>query len=183
MASLVRKKGPILTPGKKKPTPIKPSPKGGKNPKLPYRSKDDGFAPRGKPKPKNPKPIGRLPGSKIDPRLPRPPRRDPGYGPKKPAPGYKPGMPKKPTPVKPKPKGGNIRDLLYRLKPGEKLQRGSGTSLNNNKMYKTGEVNPSKLNNEKIRKDIFPMKQKLNDMMSRKPGRITKPVMPRRGGR
>ena len=28
-----------------------------------------------------------------------------------------------------------------------------------------------------------PIKPKLNDMMSRKPGRITKPVMPRRGGR
>jgi hypothetical protein len=173
-----------------KPGPVKPKPSKGKNPKLPYRPADPGFfdkrkkAPIGPGKPVGPTPKKRKPGEGE--------RRDPGFGFKKPGPGYKPGMPKKPTPVKPKPKGGSIRDLLYRVKPGEKLQKGTGnsakqyktmTSLNNNKMYKTGEVNPSKLNDQKIRaKDIFPMKPKLNDMMSRKPGRITKPVMPRKPG-
>ena len=93
------KKGPILTFGgrnKRQPMPIKPGPKGGKNPKLPYRNKDEGFAPKGRPAPRK--------------------RTDPGFGPKK-----RLDPKKRPLPVKPK---GNIRDLLYRAKPGEvKKQR------------------------------------------------------------
>lgn len=102
------KKGPIITGrklpgkpgegrGKKRPMPIKPGPKGGKNPKLPYRSADPGFGP----KKRNPG-KGNPP---VDKTLPR--RYDPGFGPKK-----------RPEPVKPKPAGGSIRDLLYRAKPG-----------------------------------------------------------------
>jgi hypothetical protein len=82
------KKGPIITGrklpggrgegrGRKQPLPIKPGPKDGKNPKLPYRRPD------GKPIPK---------------------KGNPGKGPKK-------------NPAKQA--GGNIRDLLYRAKPGE----------------------------------------------------------------
>ena len=167
-------KGPFLTPkkpmpgrpgegrGRKQPMPIKPAPKGGKNPKLPYRSKDEGFAPKGRP----------APGGR---------RTDPGFG------------PKRPQPVKPKPKGG-IRDLLYRAKPGEQMKKAPKSTMAKGfdkakyeQMIQSGAISImrpfNKLNNEKIRKDTSPMPKKLNDMMSRKPGRITKPVMPRRGGR
>jgi hypothetical protein len=46
--------------------------------------------------------------------------------------------------MKPKPKGGSIRDLLYRAKPGEKLQKGfAGRSLNKEQMRK--DTSPRKL--------------------------------------
>ena len=158
-----RGRGPV------KPGPVKPKPSKGKNPKLPYRSKDEGFAPKGRPAPgpKRPRPTG-------------PDKRDSGFGPKK-----------RPQPVKPAPRGGGIRDLLFRkqkqldVSPQAREARGEVSimrrpKLNDQKMQKGSGTS---LNNEKMRKDTFPMKQKLNDMMSRKPGRITKPVMPRRGGR
>jgi hypothetical protein len=115
-----------------KPGPVKPKPSKGKNPKLPYRSKDEGFAPK-----------GRTPGKgnpPVDKTLPR--RSDPGFGPKK-----------RPTPVKPKPKGGNIRDLLYRKpkdyksKQEQMIQSGAISIMRRPKM-------PKSLNNEKARKDI-----------------------------
>jgi hypothetical protein len=108
---------------------VKPKPKGGKNPQLPYRSKDKGFAPK-----------GRTPGKgnpPVDKTLPR--RYDPGFG------------PKKPGPVKPKPKGGNIRDLLFR-KPKSKQDQ----------MIERGQISimrRPKLNNEKARKDTSPRKR------------------------
>lgn len=128
------KKGPILTgrklPGKpgegrgrKQPMPIKPGPKGGKNPKLPYRSKDEGFAPKGRtPSRKNPP---------VDKTLPR--RYKPGEGFGK----------KRPLPVKPGPRN-KEKELLYKVKPGEKLQKGfAGRSLNKEQMRK--DTSPRKL--------------------------------------
>ena len=97
-----------------KPGPVKPAPKGKKNPQLPYRSADPGFGPKKRNPGKGTPP--------VDKTLPR--RYDPGFGPKNPKPG---------KPVKPAPKGG-IRDLLYRAKPGEKMQKlkkGLESSLNN----------------------------------------------------
>lgn len=124
-----RGRGPL------KPGPVKPKPVKGKNPQLPYRKADPGFGPK-----------KRTPGKgnpPVDKTLPR--RYDPGFGPKK-----------RPLPVKPKPKGGGIRDLLFRKQPGDKK-----LDLSQKAREARGEVSimrRPKLNNEKARKDNSPKK-------------------------
>ena len=97
-----RGKGPV-TPG-----PVKPKPSKGKNPQLPYRSADPGFGPKKKRNPGKGNPP-------VDKTLPRRYKPDEGFKKKRPE-------PVKPNPRK-LPKGGSIRDLLYRAKPGEEMKK------------------------------------------------------------
>jgi len=124
--------------GRKMPLPVKPAPKGGKNPKLPYRIKPT-EGPRKK------QPIGPRPKGGII---------DPGFVPKN-------FGPKKKQPVRPAPKGNGIRDLLYRVKPGELkakkaefitsyLTRKRGVEQTRGESTKAGSANtktPNKYNN------------------------------------
>jgi len=131
-----------------------------------------------KPGPVKPQPKGKLPkrgpGKSIDP----------GFLPKK-----GPQLPKPGKPVKPTPKGGGIRDLLYKVKPGEKMQklkksyesalskpRGKKPMPVTGPMIKAPKRNPI---SDMVKPGFM---QKFNPADVQK-GRKTKPVMPRRGGR
>ena len=151
-----------------KPGPVKPQPKSGKNPQLPYRSADPGFGP----KKRNPG-KGNPP---VDKTLPR--RYDPGFGPKKPMPG---------KPVKPAPKGG-IRDLLYRVKPGEKVQKDFKSQMMKKQMesrittpnkennYRTPQMSPTAMPKPKPRNP-----KPIGILPGVKPKPKKSPLKPRRG--